>query len=72
MVQWHSLTILILIIVIMIQDHQDHHENPHRVPTLVMLGGDHDDHGDEDQHHAQDENADDHHVPMFAVELRPC
>ena len=39
---------------------------------LSCWGGDHDDHGDEDQHHAQDENADDHHVPMFAVELRPC
>ena len=26
---------------------------------LSCWGGDHDDHGDEDQHHAQDENADD-------------
>ena len=52
----------------MIQDQQDHHENTHHVPTFVMLGGDHDDHGDEDQHHAHDENADDHHVPMFAME----
>ena len=27
---------------------------------------------DEDQHYAQDSNAADDHVPMFAVELRPC